>query len=215
MTLALDRGMQTLRGTGHRAAFDLRSHDAIAARAPVDVTCISIAIDGRARPYLEREIAAVADLEALDRLRGAAALLRRVRAAWLGSRVTLRSGLGGGEAEALFEGCRDEAPLETPAIAIRATLTIASRVELVLPPVLTDEDARSALEAIENISVAPTEILEMDLVLAPLSIADARVMIERAPRQEQAFCPQCAVPLPPSLDRCPECAAVLSTWREN
>lgn len=207
--------MHTLRETGHRAAFDGRTHDVIASPDPVDVTCISIAIDGRARPYLEREIAAISHLEGLERLRAAASVLRRLRAAWLGTRVMLWTRLDTADAEKLFEGCRDEAPLSSAAVAIRATLTIASRDEIVLPPMRTDEHARVALEAIENISVAPTEILEMDLVLGPLSIGDARVMIERAPRPDQAFCPSCGVPLPPSLDRCPECAAVLTTWWET
>jgi hypothetical protein len=209
--------MRSLRETGHRAAFDGRTHDPIVSIAPVDLTCIAIALDARVRPFFERQLADVVHRDPLlPRLRHAAGLLRRVRSAWLGAGVTIQLGIDALEADKQFELCRHGGVIDASAVAIRATLSVATRDELVIPPrAHFAEDARALLEAIENTETPPTDVLDMDLVIGPFSVVDPWIMLEREPRVDQMFCPQCSVPLPPGLDRCPECAAVLSTWREN
>lgn len=208
--------MRTLRETGHRAAFDGRTHDPILSLAPVDVTCIAIALDARAQPYLERRLADVAHGDMLSRLRHAAGLLRRVRSVWLGAGITIQLELDAADAERQFELCRHEARHDPSAVAVRATLSVATRDELVVPGrARWADDVRLLLEAIENTETPPTDVLEMDLVIGPIRPVEPWLVIDRMPWRDQPFCPTCAVPLPPGLDRCPECAAVLSTWREN
>lgn len=208
--------MRSLREAGQRAAFDGRTHDPILSLAPVDLTCIAIALDARAEPFLERNLADVAHGDMLSRLRHAAGLLRRVRAVWLGAGIYVQLGIDPGEAEKQFAQCRREARRVPGAVAIRATLSVTTRDELVVPPrARWADDVRFLLEAIENTETPPTDVLAIDLSLGPIDPVDPWLVIDRQPWRDQPFCPQCAVPLPPGLDRCPECAAILSTWREN
>jgi hypothetical protein len=208
--------MRSLREAGHPSAFDRRTYDPTVSLAPLDLTCIAIALDARVRPFVERKLAETARGDMLSRLRDAAGLLRRVRSAWLGAGVTIQLGLDALEGEKQFELCRHDGAIDPSAVAIRATLAVATRKELVLlPRAHFAEDARALLEAIENTETPPTDVLALDLVIGPFSVTDPWIMLEHEPRADQMFCPQCSVPLPPGLDRCPECAAMLTTWREN
>lgn len=180
------------------------------------VLCMRALIDAGAIRYLERERPAVEKLPVgPEKVRQAAALLRRLRAACLALGTNALSAVTPAGAVEAFARWRVPAPTDPAGNATVITLLVRSHNPLILAGTAkTGDGARTELEALS--SVAADLIFEVELIADGQRVdsATALAQLTDPPLHDVAitprvFCPHCGVPLADignALARCFNCA---------
>lgn len=144
------------------------------------VGVIRIAIDPRARRFVENELARTHGIREITQL------LRRVRDVWLEGSVQPQPGR-----RASYDAAIAQMP--SPGDALLVTLVVATRHELALAASSDPDEVRAALET----AVYRDDIVEHHVGWAPLAAS--------ALADDKSFCEECGAPNVAELLRCPYC----------
>ena len=200
----------------------------------VDVTVLRIVIDGRARKFVQDELARInkagdpaTEEGRATTLREVSIMLRRLRDAWVFGGAVNEQMTHKTNAKQIFDrhaaAARAKvAPVASPAPdegVILVTLVIAARTELYTVLKIADgEDLRKALESAG--ARTANDIVALDIIWEPGTL-DERMstaeLVAKYPHpnliklqggtENKAFCEYCAGPFPTELVSCPHCGA--------